>query len=238
MNTGSLVSIVVPLFNERQHVSALVANLVRLGDGFEAILVDASDDPKSREIAAGIVRGLPVGFPIKLVIAEQPGRALQMNLGAELAKGKIVLFLHCDTRLPENAVRLVSEKVGNGVHWGRFDVNLESGGLVYRLIEFMLRLRSRFRRLATGDQAIFVSTALFRACGGFPSIALMEDIALCRALNRHSKPLLITEPVTTSARRWENSGVFSTILLMWKLRFLYWIGVDPDKLAAMYGHAR
>ena len=238
MKTDSLVSIIAPLFNEREYSSDLIENLNFLDGNFEAILVDASDDAGSRETVTSLMQGLPDHSPIRLLNSDLRGRAVQMNFGAASARGDVLLFLHCDTRLPKNAVKLVRKMVDDGVQWGRFDVDLESDGPMYRVIEFMLRIRSRLKTLATGDQAMFVSTELFVRCNGFPEIELMEDIAICKLLNRHSRPGLISVAVVTSARRWHNTGVLSTILLMWKLRFLYWSGADPAKLSTMYRDER
>jgi hypothetical protein len=105
---------------------------------------------------------------------------------------------------------------------------------MYRVIETLINLRSRISSIATGDQCIFVVRDLFEKLKGFSDIPLMEDIELSSRLKRHSKPHFIKQAVITSSRRWENNGIISTILLMWRLRFLYFIGVSPEKLAKSY----
>jgi rSAM/selenodomain-associated transferase 2 len=232
------ISIIVPLFNEGENVVQLVHHLQQLVGFQEAILVDGSDDEVSRTIASKVIRRLPENTNIRSISSDMSGRAVQMNLGADAATGSILVFLHCDTRLPDNAMALINQEIDSGHEWGRFDVSLESNGLVYRGIETMINLRSRVRRIATGDQAMFVVAAVFKKCSGFPEIALMEDIAICKALNRYSKPGLIRQTVKTSARRWQNKGAIATILLMWKLRLLFWLGVDSRHLAAMYQDER
>ncbi len=221
----------------------LVEHLQRLEGFHEAILVDASDQPDSRAMVTNALRALPKSLlssptsnasKIGLVASTESGRAAQMNLGAKSADGDILLFLHCDTRLPDDAMKLIRRVIENGYGWGRFDISLESKGLIYRVIERMVNLRSRVRRIGTGDQAMFIAASLFHECGGYPRIALMEDIAICKKLNRHSLPGLIKKAVVTSARRWHNKGALATILLMWKLRLLFWIGVDSNRLARMY----
>ena len=232
-----MISIVVPLYNEGQRVKKLIAHLRSLQGFGEAILVDASDQADSKAVVEQISdSGLDANIIIKST--DQLGRSLQMNLGADFAKGNILLFLHCDTRLPEDAMALIEDTIQSGHSWGRFDVMLESKGFGYRLIERMIGLRSRVRSLATGDQGIFVTASLFNTVGGFPQIPLMEDIAMSKSLGAYSKPRLINKPVITSARRWQNKGMVRTILLMWKLRFLYWVGVDPHRLDEMYGNER
>jgi len=185
-----------------------------------------------------VVRSLPESTAIRFISSDKSGRAAQMNLGAEAATGGILVFLHCDTRMPVDAIALIQQEVDSDHKWGRFDVCLESKGTVYRIIERMINLRSRFRKIATGDQAMFVEASIFRKCKGFPDIALMEDIAICKLLNQYSRPALIQQPVKTSTRRWRNRGAVSTILLMWKLRLLFWLGIDPQRLAKMYQDER
>lgn len=242
MSAAGLISIIVPLYNEGSNVVKLIEHLQWLGGFHEAILVDASDQPDSRAIVTSIVQGLPKSSPntakIGLVTSNEVGRASQMNLGVASSAGDILVFLHCDTRLPDDAMASIRRVIENGYAWGRFDITLESKGLIYRVIERMVNLRSRIRRIGTGDQAMFIATSLFNKCQGYPQIALMEDIAICKKLNRYSRPGLIKKSVVTSARRWQNKGVLGTILLMWKLRFLFWLGVDSDRLANMYENDR
>ena len=105
------------------------------------------------------------------------------------------------------------------------------------VIALMMNLRSRLSGIATGDQAMFVTRAAFEVAGGFPPIALMEDIALSARLKRIGRPLCLAARVTTSARRWQRHGVLRTILLMWKLRLAFYFGADPVRLAQAYGYA-
>jgi hypothetical protein len=105
------------------------------------------------------------------------------------------------------------------------------------LVAALMNLRSRLTGIATGDQAIFVSRAAFRAVGGFPALPLMEDLALSRRLRRLARPACLAAQVATSGRRWERHGVWRTIFLMWRLRLRYWLGADPERLALEYGNA-
>jgi len=141
------------------------------------------------------------------VISAPRGRAVQMNTGAEKARA-----------------------------WGRFDVEIAGTHRLLPIIAFFMNLRSRVTGIATGDQAIFMRRDAFVAAGGFPPIALMEDIALCKRLKRIGSPLCLRERVVTSGRRWEHNGVLSTIGLMWGLRLAYFLGADPGKLARRYGY--
>lgn len=158
-----------------------------------------------------------------------------MNAGAAVAAGDMLLFLHADTRLPIETLRhLPTQLFHSGKVWGRFDVTIEGTHPMLRVIAWVMNLRSRLTGIATGDQAMFVLREVFDRCGRFPYIPLMEDIALSRRLSRESAPLCISDPATTSGRRWEQDGVFRTMALMWLLRLLYFVGVDPARLARWY----
>jgi rSAM/selenodomain-associated transferase 2/rSAM/selenodomain-associated transferase 1 len=183
------------------------------------------------------------------VLCAPRGRATQMNAGAQalLADPAIdtLLFLHADTQLPIDADKLIAQSLGHrwargqGAPkvWGRFDVRIDGPHPLLRVVERMMNWRSRISGIATGDQAMFVQRAAFEAVGGFPEIALMEDIAMSSQLKRLSPPACVTVPAHTSARRWEKHGVLRTMLLMWRLRAAYFFGATPQALALRYGYA-
>jgi rSAM/selenodomain-associated transferase 2 len=187
------------------------------------IVADGGSEDRTREIAAP--------FADRVLVALR-GRARQMNAGAAAATGAALLFLHADTRLPPDADRLVLDALRQH-SWGRFDVRIESIHPLLRVVAFAMNLRSRLTGIATGDQAIFVRRGAF---AGFPEIALMEDIAFCKAMKQQSWPACLRARVTTSGRRWERDGVLRTVLLMWRLRFAYFLGASPDELARRYAH--
>jgi rSAM/selenodomain-associated transferase 2 len=169
------------------------------------------------------------------VIAAPRGRASQMNAGAARARGEIFLFLHADVLLPEGADGLIVDGLQRARRgWGRFDVTLSGNHPLLRVVGTLMNLRSRLTGIATGDQAIFVTKSLFTAAGGYPEIALMEDIELSRRLKHFGPPLCLKHRLTASARRWEKHGVLRTVLRMWLLRLAYWLGADPAKLAMRY----
>ncbi|UUZ67535.1 TIGR04283 family arsenosugar biosynthesis glycosyltransferase [Polaromonas sp. P2-4] len=169
------------------------------------------------------------------VICTTRGRALQMNAGAEQASGDVLLFLHADTLLPANADTLITEALASGSQvWGRFDVHITGRSFMLKVIAALMNLRSRRTGIATGDQAMFMTRAAFEAAGGFPAQPLMEDIAMSRRLSKLSRPVCLKAKVATSGRRWETRGVWRTVLLMWRLRFAYWCGTAPERLAKLY----
>ncbi|TPQ29063.1 TIGR04283 family arsenosugar biosynthesis glycosyltransferase [Methylomonas koyamae] len=219
------ISIVIPVLNEAGHLASKLQALQRLRDRCQLLLVDGGSHDNSLEIAKPLV---------DKVILSSRGRAIQMNAGALQADAEILLFLHADTRLPENGIDLISQAIAEGFHWGRFDVAFDNPKPVFTLIAFMMNQRSRLTSIATGDQALFMTRAAFAAVGGFPGIALMEDIAISSKLKILGKPCCLKAKVLTSARRWRQNGIFNTILLMWRLRLAYFFGADPDDLAMRY----
>jgi rSAM/selenodomain-associated transferase 2 len=221
------LSIVIPVLNEAPGiVQALHALQPLRGRGAQVILADGG----SRDATAA----LAAPFADRVMSAPR-GRSRQMNAGAAVADGDTLLFLHADCRLPEGADRLIA---GATQAWGRFDVRIDSTLASLRMVAGMMNLRSRLTGIATGDQAIFVSAELFRRIGGFPEIALMEDIAFSARAKRLCRPACLRECVTTSGRRWEKYGVWRTIALMWRLRLAYFLGADPEGLARLYAAHR
>ncbi len=221
------ISVIIPVLNEAEVIrESLLALQSFRAEGHEVIVVDGG----SRDGTALISRPLA-----DWVVSSQQGRSRQMNAGAEIAKGDILLFLHGDTFLPKDATKHILYGLGNkGRSWGRFDVRLSGIHPILRIIEFLMNWRSRISGIATGDQAIFVKRDLFEAIGGFAEIDLMEDIALCKRLKKYGRPLCLRKPVITSSRRWEEKGMIRTIFLMWFLRLAYFLKANPNRLAKLY----
>jgi len=224
------LSIIMPVLNEALEIETALRALTPLRQrDVEIIVVDGGSSDGTAELARPFA---------DRVLASPRGRSLQMNAGAAAARGDVLLFLHADTRLPENADRFVLDGLAmSGRAWGRFDVRFDRGA-VFAVIALLMNLRSRLSGIATGDQAMFVSRTAFAAAGGFPPIALMEDVALSTNLKRIGRPLCLAARVTTSTRRWRKHGVLRTILLMWKLRVAFFFGADPTRLAQSYASGR
>ena len=218
------LSIIIPMLNESAALPRALNELRQYAGIAEVILVDGGSQDDSVALAqrAGVK-----------VISSAPGRARQMNAGAAAASGDELLFLHADTRLPIQADRLINAALTRH-HWGRFDVTINGHHPMLAVIAFMMNRRSRFTGIATGDQAIFVRRSTFETVGGFPEQPLMEDIELSKQLKRLGSPACLPQKVVTSGRRWEQRGLWRTILLMWRLRFAYWRGASPEQLARAY----
>ncbi|MFZ3152942.1 TIGR04283 family arsenosugar biosynthesis glycosyltransferase [Pseudomonas sp.] len=221
-----LLSVVIPVRNEAQALPGLLDDLAELrASGAELILVDGGSRDGTCELALGRVDQL---------LRTAPGRALQMNTGAVAARGAYLWFVHADTRISAEALRSLQEALSERPLWGRFDVRLSGPGLAFWVIGAMISLRSRLSGIASGDQGIFVARQHFEALGGYAPIPLMEDVQLCRRLKALARPCCLRPPLSTSSRRWEQHGIWRTVVLMWCLRLAYYCGVSPEKLAHQY----
>lgn len=216
------LSVIVPCLDEAERIGACLAALAPLrAAGHEVIVVDGGSTDGTPAAARGLCDRL---------LCAPRGRALQMNAGARAASGDVLLFLHADTRLPASAAQDIEASIEKH-RWGRFDVEIEGRHPLLKVVATSMNARSRLTGIATGDQALFVRRDVFR---GFPEIALMEDIAFSRAMKRDGPPACLASRVATSGRRWERRGVLRTILLMWRLRLLYFFGARPERLARLY----
>ncbi len=220
-----MLAVVLPTLDEAEGIEATLRSLAPARKrGGEIIVVDAGSSD------ATVTRATP--FADRVIQAPR-GRARQMNAGAAATQADHLLFLHADTRLPEHADALVAAALG-ARPWGRFDVRIEGRSPWLPIVATLMNLRSRLTGIATGDQAIFVTRAAFDAVGGFPEQPLMEDIEISRRLRRIGSPACLRNKVTTSGRRWDQRGAWRTIVLMWRLRWLYGRGVSADQLVHLY----
>ena len=220
------LSIIVPVLDEAAGIESCLAPLQPLrARGAEVIVVDGGSSDATCSLAAPLA---------DRVLVAPRGRARQMNAGAAAARNDILVFLHADTHLPDDADRLIGAAIQRGAAWGRFDVAITGTSALLPLVACSMNLRSRITGIATGDQAMFVRRDAFEEAGRFAEIPLMEDVALSRRLKRIGRPACLRERVTTSGRRWERHGTLRTILLMWRLRLAYALGADPRRLAHRY----
>jgi len=222
-----MCSVIIPVFNDADALKTLLLSLQSIRQqGHEIIVVDGKsvDQPL-----------LKTGGLVDQFLVSEAGRSIQMNLGATQAKGDILWFIHADSELSvEVSIQAVLSILNTDHVWGRFDISLSNNDWRFKIIGTLMNIRSRLTGIATGDQGIFILSDTFNQIHGFKDIKLMEDIELSKSLKKISSPLLLNERITTSTRRWEAKGILSTVLLMWFLRFAYFMGISPNKLAKLY----
>ena len=233
------ISVIIPTLNEAQVIANTLLHTANLGFD-ELIVVDGGSTDQTPALVESYrlsTQSSPLS-PIKWLTAAR-GRAKQLNAGAQASRGEILLFLHADTHLPSTAKqRITTTFADETIVGGRFDVRFDRPTWIGHIISTMMNLRSRWSGIATGDQALFVRRHTFDHLHGFADIPLMEDIDFSRRLKRQGRLAMLKDQVVTSFRRWEENGPIKTILLMWSLRLLYWIGVNPRRLQRYYAAIR
>ncbi len=244
------ITVVIPTLNEEAVLLRTLSQAASLGFD-ELIVVDGGSHDRTREIVQAFASAPAISLqrsilspqssalsPVSLLTAP-PGRANQMNAGAAASEGTVLLFLHADTSLPSDARQAVERALEDpACVGGRFDVRFERDSGPGWLISRMMNLRSRWTGIATGDQAIFVRRSLFEQLGGYSDLPIMEDVDFSRRLKRTGRLSALRSKVITSYRRWDTRGPLRTMLLMWVLRFLYWIGISPHRITRLYGSVR
>lgn len=222
------ISIIIPTLNEERVLPLTLSHLQNLRrQQVEIIVVDGGSTDNTAVCTEGLVDRL---------VFSKAGRAAQLNKGAQVAQGPLLLFLHADTLAPKQLVQLLNQpliKKRSDV-WGRFNVKLDGEHFLFRIIEMMMNGRSCFTGIVTGDHAMFVSRKLFKQVDGYPVIELMEDIAISKKLKRINRPICIKQAVVTSSRRWEQAGIINTIFKMWLFRLAYFFKVPPAILSKKY----
>ena len=252
--TAPLFSIIIPVHNEEEQIEQCIHSVfcgffpkepkkpalanrqdALLRSEVEFIVVDANSRDRTPKIVDALVKDCAsIGILIKHVRSPQGGRAHQMNYGASFASGQVLVFLHADTRIEHDfAIELKRFTHQNRV-WGFCRVRFDSLGWEYKMVSFMINLRSRLFGISTGDQTQFVQSKEFHRVGGFPAQPLMEDIELSKSLKARSKPFLLNAFVKTSSRKWRTEGFWRTVVLMWKLRFSYWRGATAESIHRRY----
>jgi|ERR1051326_3943735 rSAM/selenodomain-associated transferase 2 len=219
-----LVSVIVPTLNEERYLANTLQFLSAVPH-VEIIVVDGGSTDKTLEIARQFT---------EYVFLTRPGRAHQMNFGAQHATGDVLLFLHADTMILPGAIEMVRYQMRRvNVVGGAFDLRLDSEHLRIQLIARLATLRSRLTRVPYGDQAIFVRRGIFNHLHGYRLIPVMEDVDLARRMRRMGKIVFISEGLISSARRWEHNGVCKTTAIHLLVRLLFLLRVSPAKLAAI-----
>ncbi len=221
------VSIIIPILDEASTLPRLFDSLQSLAA--EIIFVDGGSTDGSTTV---------VGNAGYRCFEASIGRATQMNAGAAIASGDILLFHHADSLLPRGCLNSIRRAIENGFVGGSFDLQLDTSRPLLRIVGFMITLRSRLAGVSTGDQGMFVTRAAFDELGGFTEQPVFEDVDMSLRLQRVGRVCQLHSSVLTSSRRWDTQGAYRTVLHMWVLRALYYAGVNPKRLVQYYGDAR
>ncbi len=222
---GAKISIIIPVLNEAENIRQAIA-CTQPSTNIEVIVVDGGSQDDTHKIASDLK---------VTIISSLPGRAVQMNKGATLAKGDILLFLHADTRLPTGFdVMIRTALQPTGTVAGAFALRIDAEVASLRLVEWGVNMRSHFWQMPYGDQAIFLTKETFNKIGNFPELPFMEDFEIMRRLKRTGRITIIPVPVITSARRWLQKGIWKTTLINQIIIIAYLLGVPPQRLIRWY----
>ncbi|MBF2029196.1 MAG: TIGR04283 family arsenosugar biosynthesis glycosyltransferase [Oscillatoriales cyanobacterium C42_A2020_001] len=223
------ISVIVPVLNEAASLPATL-NAIAPNSEIEVIVADGGSQDGSVEIAKR--------FGVCL-LTSAPGRATQMNAGAAIARGDVLLFLHADTHLPPNYATLIDQTLAQpNVVAGAFDLKINGTRWGLRVVEWGVAVRSRFCQLPYGDQALFLKTERFQELNGYPDLPFMEDFVFIRQLKQVGKVAIAPAAVMTSGRRWHRLGIVKTTLINQFMVLGYLAGIPPSRLVRWYRSLR
>lgn len=197
-----MISVVIPAYNEERALPRTLESLLGQPGDHEVILVDGGSTDATTRIARSC-HGLRV-------VNASKGRASQMNAGAARARGDWLLFLHADTLLPEHGLARIAALPAD-VEAGGFRHRFSGHGFGLWFVSLVDNIRCSRSRIVFGDQAMFVRRALFERLGGFPDVERLEDVRFCELLVKHTRPVLLDEPVVTDARKFVQHGVWRSL---------------------------
>jgi len=222
------ISIIIPILNEEETIGKLLDHLVS-NSSKENISEICVVDGGSTDNSESIVK------PFKNVIflKSEKGRARQMNVGAKNAKGKILYFLHADSLPPKHFDQLIINEVTNGHLAGCFKMRFDSKHLWLKLASWLTQFR--WRACRGGDQSQFITKELFNNIGGFDEqFTVYEDNDLINKLYALNQFVVIQHWITTSARRYEQNGVWKLQFHFWMIYIKKWCGASAEELYGYY----
>jgi len=224
-----IFSVIIPVYHESENINLIIKNIkqIKSSYSYEIIVVDGSKDLDT-------IKALKYSNVISIVTKKS--RSRQMNTGAKIAGGEILIFLHSDTELPRNTFSVIKKLIDNEKFVaGAFRISIKSDKIVYKIISKFINFRTIITRIPYGDQCIFIKKDYFKKIGGYKNIAIMEDVELMRRIKRSGERIcIIPSYVKTSSRRWDKEGIIFCTLRNWMIKFFYYIGIHPDKLVRFY----
>ena len=225
-----LVSIIIPALNEEKIIASTLRSLEELKGEFEVIVVDGGSDDRTREVAEVSLKA----FSRSRLVTSRRGRGTQLNAGAQAASGEVLLFLHADTRLPENAITLIEDAIKNSkTVGGNFHLIFDGADMASKLFTRIYNAR-RWFGIYYGDSAIWVRRDVFERVGRFINSPLMEDYDFCRKLERAGRTVCLKGSAITSSRRW-TGGRTPLVLMIWiVIQWMFLLGVPPHSMAWLY----
>jgi len=221
-----MISIIIPVLNEATIIKQILEELQQ-HSGIEIIVVDGGSQDHTVAIAQQLVT--------KVLTVIDKGRGGQLNAGANIAQGEILLFLHADTQLPSDFINLITNTLKQPkIVAGAFELGIEGSNISLRWVEILVKMRSHLLSLPYGDQAIFISKENFIELGGFAEIPIMEDFEFINRIKHQGRIAIAPATVTTSGRRWQKLGVWQTTLINQFMIAGYYLGISPHRLGNFY----
>lgn len=224
-----MISIIIPIYNEEKNIKKLQDNLSKLRGNFEVIFCDGGSSDKT----TGLIDSCFT------VVNCPKGRANQMNYGSKVAKGDILFFLHCDSIIEDDVIVKIQGEINKGCKVGCLKLKFDNEIIWMKICGYMSNLRVKLRKIAFGDQGIFIKKELFEQIGGMPDLPIMEDLEFSLRLKRNKYYFKqIDSYIITSSRRFLDKGIFKTMIQMKKLQFQYLCGRDINEINKEYRDIR
>ena len=225
---GEKISIIIPVLNEADEIVDTLkeVNNLRVEGQKEVIVVDGGSSDQTIQLAQDWA---------DKVCETEAGRGHQMNYGAKRAQGDILFFLHSDSWLEAGGLLELERTMQDSeVIGGSFSLKIANNSWPLRFISWTSNIRAQYLNIIFGDQGIFVRREVFRKLNGYAEIELMEDWEFSRRLAQEGRLVQLDHQIYTSDRRWKENGIWRTIWLMHKIKLLYLLGVEPEKLSEIY----